>query len=97
MTDKKYDKSTIFEKRNDVVSRANNDENVTVLMKMDDSSSFYKIDGVAQHVWGLINEHKSVDEMLRILESKYDASAEKISEDVHKFLHKLLDLNIIEF
>ena len=92
---KKYNDETIFKKSEEIVDRKNNNENIVVLMKMDDSSSFYKIKGVATEVWELLGEKKSVKEIVDNLNDQYSVDDGQIRKDVEKFLDELLEMEVI--
>jgi hypothetical protein len=79
-----------FSKHEDVVSRKNAND-IVVLMKMDDSSSFFKINGVAAEVWELIDSGMSVGEVVAKITSEYDVSEEQLKKDINGLLTSLLE------
>lgn len=91
----KYNDETVFKRSEEIVDRKNNNENVIVLMKMDDSSSFYKIRGVATEVWELLSEGKPVKTIIEEITGRYEAPKDKIREDVEKFLNELMEMDVI--
>ncbi|CBW27888.1 hypothetical protein BMS_3131 [Halobacteriovorax marinus SJ] len=82
-----------LQKCDDVVSRKNAND-IIVLMKMDDSSSFFKINGVAAEVWDLLSDGKSVKEVLDQLEGEYNVTREVLLGDVSKLITQLVDKNL---
>jgi len=95
MASKNYTDETVFKKSDEIVDRKNNNENIIVLMKMDDSSSFYKIKGVATEVWELIGEGKNVKSIVEDLNAKYTVGDGQIRKDVESFLDELLEMDVI--
>ncbi|MBK24106.1 MAG: hypothetical protein CME70_08915 [Halobacteriovorax sp.] len=95
MASKSYTDDTVFKKSEEIVDRKNNNENIIVLMKMDDSSSFYKIKGVATEVWELIGEGKNVKSIVEDLNAKYTVGDGQIRKDVESFLDELLEMDVI--
>jgi len=79
-----------FQKHEDVVSRKNAND-IVVLMKMDDSSSFFKINGVAAEVWELIDNGMSVKEVVDKLSIEYNVTKEQLQSDVNGLLTTLLE------
>ena len=79
-----------IEKCDDVVSRKNAND-VIVLMKMDDSSSFFKINGVAAQVWDLLSEGMSIKEVLDSLVKEYDVTREQLYSDVEALVNTLIE------
>lgn len=79
-----------FQKHEDVVSRKNAND-IVVLMKMDDSSSFFKISGVAAEVWELIDSGMSVKEVVDKLSSEYNVTKEQLQSDINGLLTNLLE------
>ena len=95
MASKNYTDDTVFKRSEEIVDRKNNKENVVVLMKMDDSSSFYKIKGVATEVWELLGEGKAVKGIVDEITNRYEAGDDQIRNDVEKFLDELLEMKMI--
>ncbi len=79
-----------FQKHEDVVSRKNAND-IVVLMKMDDSSSFFKISGVAAEVWELIESGLTVKEVVEKITSDYDVSEEKLRSDINGLVNNLIE------
>lgn len=90
-----FDKDKIFKAPDDIVSRTNQDGSV-VLMKMDDSEVFYKIDGVAAEMWNKIGEDKPLGKILDELLEEYDVSEDQLYQDTEKYLTELTKLEMIK-
>lgn len=95
MAARTYTDETIFKKSEEIVDRKNNNENIVVLMKMDDSSSFYKIRGVATEVWELLGEGKSVKTIVDDISGRYEVGGDQIRKDVEGFLDELIEMDVI--
>lgn len=93
MSELQIDESFKLQKCDDVVSRKNAND-IIVLMKMDDSSSFFKINGVAAQVWDLLSDGKSVEEVLDCLVSEYDVSREQLLSDIKSLIETLIEKNL---
>jgi hypothetical protein len=90
MSDIQITDDSKFQKHEDVVSRKNAND-IVVLMKMDDSSSFFKINGVAAEVWELIDGGMSVKEVVDKLSIEYNVTREQLQSDVNGLLTNLLE------
>ena len=93
MSDIQINDDSKFQKHEDVVSRKNAND-VIVLMKMDDSSSFFKINGVAAEVWELIESGLTVKEVLIKLSADYDVSEDQLKSDINDLLTNLLEKDL---
>jgi hypothetical protein len=78
-----------------VVARKNQDSSV-ILMKMDDSSIFYRIDGIASEVWNALADKKSSNEVISEMEGQYPQFSLQLNEDVPKFLTDLLEKKLVD-
>lgn len=78
-----------------IVSRANQDGTV-ILMKMDDSNTFFKINGVAAEVWRELTSKKHINEITSEVISTYNAPEEKIKSDIKNFVDTLLEKELIQ-
>ena len=88
------DEKTVFDVSRDIVSRKNQDGTV-VLMRMDDSELFYKIDGIAAEVFALIDGKKNVLSIANEMMSKHPGNEERLPKDIDGFLKKLIDMKMI--
>jgi len=76
------------------VARKNPDGSM-IVMKMDDSSFFYKIDGIASEVWSLLSEKTSSDKLVSELTKKYPDFSENLQKDIPVFMTELLNKKLI--
>lgn len=79
----------------DLVSRKN-DDGTTILMKMDDSETFYKIDGVAAEVWNELSAGKSVKSVIEEVANTYETDPSTVENDVKNLLTDLEKFNLIK-
>lgn len=85
----------VFSINEDIVSRDNQDGTV-VLMKMDDSEIFYKIEGVAAAVWKEIKAGKEIGNIKSVLLGNFDVKAEQLNSDIDNFVGDLISKNILK-
>lgn len=78
----------------EIVTR-NNKDGTVVLMRMDDSEVFYKINGVAAQVWKEIEAGKTPEAIIPELVEEYDCTEEQLKGDTEKFLVNLLEKEIL--
>lgn len=86
---------TYFEVAEDVVFRTNKDGTV-VIMRMDDSNNFYKIDGVAAKIWTELSGNLSLEMIQNNILNEYEVSSEKIATDSEHLIASLLQKNLIK-
>lgn len=89
------DGKTILEVSSDIVSRKNQDGTV-VLMRMDDSELFYKIDGIAAEFFSQIDGKKNLESLLQGMVEKHKAHEMQLVKDINSFVKKLLDMKMIQ-
>jgi len=88
------DKEIVFTKAEDVVCRENNDGSV-IVMRLDNSDEFYKIDGVAAEVFELIDSKRTLGAIVEMIHTAYEVEKNLILEDSSKLLSDLLSKNIV--
>lgn len=79
----------------DLVAR-NNDDGTIVVMRMDESNLFFKIDGVAAEVWKGLNANKGLQEIFDEIKGSYDVTDDQLKGDMEKFLNDLKGRDLIE-
>lgn len=67
-----------------------------VLLKLE-SGKYYKVDTVGSHIWELIRQPISLDELCGQLAAEFDAPPEQIRQDVVVFLDRCLEDRLILF
>lgn len=88
------DEKAVFEIAKDIVSRKNQDGTV-VLMRMDDSELFYKIDGIAAEIFSLIDGKKNFRDIAENAFKKYAGNEDRLQKDIDSFFTKLIDMKMI--
>jgi transcriptional regulator CtsR len=88
MTDTKYELSE------DIVSRTNQDGTV-IIMKMDDSNNFYKINGVAAEIWTGLSAQKNMDIIIANILTQYNVTEEVLKNDAESLLKTLVQKQLL--
>ncbi len=83
-----------YKLQDDIVSRTNPNGTI-VLMRMDDSEVFYKINGIAAQIWSGIEEGKIVSELIQEITQEYECTQDQIESDTKSFIEELLEKNIL--
>lgn len=87
-----------FSQCKDVVSRQNRDGTI-ILLKMDNSDKFFKIDGVAAEIWkSITSENSSVTlgEAVSLVAKSHNVSVERVVSDTMPLLEKGLSFQLIQ-
>lgn len=66
----------------------------TLLMSLE-AGRYYGLEGTARRVWDLLEAPCSLQELLGRLGEEYDASPERLSQDVRGFLEELIREGIV--
>jgi hypothetical protein len=78
----------------DVVVRKNQDGTM-IMMKMDDSNVFFKVQGVSVNVLKGIQDNKGPQDIIREIVDEYDVTADKVQSDVETFLSELVSKDLL--
>lgn len=78
----------------EIIARKNQDDTV-IVMRLDDSALFYKIDGVAAKVWSKLVEPAKVSDVVTEFKQQYPQNETQVEQDVLGFLGDLLSKNLI--
>lgn len=78
-----------------IVSRSNQDGTV-IIMKMDDSNNFFKINGIAAEIWSGLSSNKTLDSIYVDILKNYDVTAEKLKTDSNLFLNALIEKDLLK-
>jgi Coenzyme PQQ synthesis protein D (PqqD) len=78
----------------EIVSR-NNKDGTIIVMKLDDSNFFFKIDGVAAHVWKEMTSNKQIGLIKEEILASYNTTRETLDGDIQNLLKDLLSNNLI--
>ena len=84
-----------YELATDIISR-NNQDGTVVIMKMDDSNTFFKIDGVSAEVWTGISNKNSMETIINDILNRYEVSKEILNKDIESAINTLLHKNLIK-
>jgi ornithine carbamoyltransferase len=83
-----------FELTQDVVARTNQDGTV-IIMKMDESNTFYKINGIAADYWRSLTNKVATQDFINNAIKEYNVTKETIESDISNLLATLLNKNLI--
>ncbi len=78
----------------DVIARRNQDKTV-IVMRLDESSVFYKISGIAAQAWTELTAPKTYAELLQLLKNEHPIWAEEIERDLSRFISELGHKNLL--
>ena len=78
----------------DIVCRQNQDGTV-VLMKLDESDVFFKIDGIAAQVWNELSTHQSIKQINEKFAAKYPEHRANLEKDIRTFVGELLKRKLV--
>jgi hypothetical protein len=69
---------------------------VHMLVSLDESDNFFRIDGLASTVWDMLVAGKTAPFICQTLISQYPENKEQIDQDVAGLISKLIELKILE-
>lgn len=78
----------------EIVSR-NNKDGTVIVMKLDDSNVFFKIDGLAARVWKEIASKNSLADLKAEILKEYNTDEETLNRDISLLLADLQKNNLI--
>lgn len=90
-----FNPDSVFKKPEDVVARANQD-GTFVVMKMDDSNIFFKIEGVSTQVWKGLIEGQTPTKLSESITQEYNVTSDQVKKDIEEFIAKLLEKDLIQ-
>jgi hypothetical protein len=80
-----------------IKNQVSSDLNGQAIILSLESGIYYSLDqGVGSRIWSLIQQPRSIEEILNTLLSEYDVSAEDCSRDLLALLQQLKEANLIE-
>ncbi len=79
----------------DLVAR-NNDDGTIVVMRMDESNLFFKIEGVAAEVWKGLNKNQNLKQIFADIKSNYDVDDTQLLGDIEGFINDLKGRDLIQ-
>ena len=78
----------------DIIARKNQDGTV-IIMKADESSVFYKIDGIAAQVWSCLSQRTTLEELALAIKEKHPKNNLELDVDIPKFVLELLNKSLL--
>jgi hypothetical protein len=86
-----------FRKSKDFVFRQIDEETILVPIKnnVGDMGCLYTLNEVGAFVWGLIDGHKTIEEIHQCLLKEFDVSADKAIEDLKQFVNQLESIEAV--
>lgn len=78
----------------EIVSRKNENGSV-ILMKMDNSDVFFKIDGIAADIYKNLEKGQTISEIYSNLTEKFPGKEEQITKDINSLVQKMRDFNLL--
>lgn len=78
----------------EIVSRKNENGSV-ILMKMDNSDVFFKIDGIAADIYKNLEKGQKISEIYSDLTEKFPGKEEQITKDINSLVQKMRDFNLL--
>ncbi len=86
-----------YKAASDIVARHNQDGTV-IVMRLDESSLFYKINGLAAKVWasyGSSNEAKKLSNVVEEMASQHPEFSTRLQQDIPKFVSELVQKKLL--
>lgn len=83
-----------YKMSDDVVIRKNQDGTM-IMMKMDDSNVFFKVQGVSVNVLKGIQDSKGPQDIIQEIVSEYDVDSSQVESDVENFLTELVSKDLL--
>lgn len=80
--------------KEDLVAR-NNEDGTIVIMKMDESNLFFKIEGIAAEVWTGLGKQKPLKDIYADIKSSYDVEDDQLLKDIETFIGDLKSRDLI--
>ena len=80
----------------DLIARKNQDGTV-IIMKLDESTHFFKIDGIAAEVWANLAQRSTMGELLQAVKNKHPKHHAELDVDIPKFVLELLNKNLLTY
>ncbi|MBT7608731.1 MAG: PqqD family protein [Bacteriovoracaceae bacterium] len=79
----------------DIVTRKNDNGSI-ILMKMNDSDNFFKIDGIASMIWReSVDNGRQLGEIFKLVIDGYEVEASTLEKDIDKLLQDLRSHKLI--
>ena len=66
----------------------------TVLMDVK-RGRYWGLDDVGSRIWSLLQDHNTIDDIVNRLSCEYEAPADRLQDDVRKFVSTMLQLKLL--
>lgn len=86
--------SKVIRLSDDIVTRQNSDGTV-IIMKMEESDEFFKINGIAAHVFKELEAGKNLNDICQNILNEYNVNEEVVVKDIEILLEQLSKANIL--
>ena len=87
-----FNLNTIFSRNTQLVSTDLDDEMVVM---DDEKGSFYGLDATAKMIYGLLDSPRTLSEIIELITSKYNVSAEQCEKDILPFLDTMVTSRLL--
>jgi hypothetical protein len=83
-------------KVNDLIVSKKDSHGINMLVSLDESNFFYRIDGIASSAWDMLVEGLSFQEISEKLISQYPEHKTQVIQDLEEFFKQLIEMKILE-
>lgn len=88
------DQSKSFCSSKNVIARRNQDGTV-ILMRLDETSFFYKLDGIAAEIWHELGSSKTIQGLINHFSTLYSGQKQELQQDISSLIQKLVGFQLI--
>ena len=90
-----FNKNNLYRAHKNLISRKNQD-NTVILMKMDDSNTFYKLTGMAATLWQVLQTPTKPGDLESVLAEHSSNHPNNMTSELQSFWATLFDNNLLE-
>ena len=87
------DSETVYRRNADILAASVDGELVMMSIQ---AGNYYSIGGIGMVIWELLDQPRTLDELVDAVVADYDVERERCAADVAAFLDEILGLNLIE-
>jgi hypothetical protein len=80
---------------NELIVSKTDDQGSSLLVSLDESDSFYRIDGIASEAWNLLVQNPNLEEITKKLTAEYPDHKDQLLVDLEAFFLKLIELKVL--
>ena len=88
----KFSETDSLDKNEDILSSKIDDE---IVMMSIDHGKYYGLDSIGSRIWELLDQTRTLTEIIEILTKEFDVSKEQCSQDCYSFINDLIKKKII--